>query len=130
VTNHAIFDVIEQLRTARKAESECGLALADVKAALERCKAIAISEAYQAGKVDGKNEGTRKAQEADVLLGATVVHEAEVLVRQLESKHVAARIEMQYQAERYAATLALIRTEPVSIAAGRRETWPGDAYGV
>lgn len=109
MADHAIFEVIELLRTARKVESDCAQALADARADVERRKSIALAEAYQSGQIDGKNAETRKVQEAQLLETSTPVHEAELLSRQLETKHVAARIEMQYQGDRLRAMLALLQ---------------------
>ena len=114
MTDHAIFEVIELLRTARKAEAECILALADQRAHVERMKSIAIAEAYQSGLVDGKNAETRKVQEIKFLSDLPALREAELLERQIESKHVAARIEREYQDDRYRALLALVRVEQVA----------------
>jgi len=104
----AILEVVELLKKARQAEADCGMALADARAELERRKSIAVAEAWQSGQVDGKNEQARKAQEAQAVEASTPVHEAQLLERQLETKHVAARIERQYQEDRYRALLALV----------------------
>jgi len=111
---HPIFDVIELLKKARQAEAECAQALADARADVERRKSIALAEAYQSGQIDGRNAETRKVQEAQLLETSTPVHEAELLERQLETKHVAARIEREYQEDRYRALLALVRVEQVA----------------
>jgi hypothetical protein len=103
-----IFSVIDLLKAARQSESECGLALADARADVERRKAIALAEAYQSGQIDGKNAETRKVQEAQLLETSQPVHAAALLERQLETKHTAARIEREYQADRYRAMLALL----------------------
>jgi len=106
--DHEIFGVVELLKKARQAKSDCGLALADARAQVERQKSIALAEAYQSGQVDGKNAETRKVQEADLLSDCASVREAELLERQIESKHVAARIEREYQSDCFRAMLVLL----------------------
>lgn len=106
-----ILSVVELLKKARQAEADCSMALADARADLERRKSIAVAEAYKSGDIDGKNEQTRKAQEAQAIEASAPVHEAELLGRQLESKHVAARIERQYQEDRLRAMLALMQPQ-------------------
>lgn len=113
MTDHPIFDCVELLRTARKAEADCALALADARASVERTKAIALAEGYQSGQVDGKNAETRKVQEAQLLDGSQPVREAETLERQLETKHTAARIERSYQDDRYRAMLTLMTIKAI-----------------
>lgn len=119
MTDHPIYSVIDLLRKARASESECELALADARANVERRKSIALAEAYQSGQVDGKNAETRKVQEAQLLEESTAIHEAELLARQLETKHTAARIDRQYQEDRYRAMLALVKAEAVPTAVFR-----------
>lgn len=106
---HEIFSVIEKLKAARQAESDCELALADARAATERRKSITLATGYQSGAIAGKNQDERKTQEAQLLEASQPVHEAELLCRQLESKHTAARIEREYEHDRYRAMLALMQ---------------------
>lgn len=110
MTDNPIFLTIELLRTARQAEADCAEALANARADVERQKAIALAEAYQSGQIDGKNAETRKVQEAQLLETSQPVHAAALLERQLETKHTAARIEREYQHDRYRAMLALMQT--------------------
>lgn len=117
MTDHPIFEVIELLRTARKSEADCAQALADARADVERRKSIALAEAYQSGQIDGKNAETRKVQEAQLLEASTDVHAAELLSRQLDTKHTAARIECEYQHDRFRAmlVLAVAPSSPIAV---------------
>lgn len=108
-THDAMMDVIELLKKARQAEADCSLELADAEAFTERVRNVALAEAYQHGQIDGKNAETRKIQEAQFLIDQLAIREAMVKEREIRSKHVAARIDREYQSDRLAALLALCR---------------------
>lgn len=113
----AILEVVELLKLARADEAGYVMALADAQAEVEKQNAIAVAEAYQSGQIDGKNAEARKVQEIQLLSGSAAVHTAKATARYAETKLVAARIEREYQADRYRAMLALMQPHAVELSA-------------
>lgn len=108
MSDHPILESVEQLHLARLSENTAAEALATARAQLERMKAIRLATAYQSGVIDGKNEQSRKAQEAEILATFEPVQKAEADLRLAESKHAADRIEREYREDRYHAFRALL----------------------
>jgi hypothetical protein len=102
-----IFDVVELVRETRAPVLTCEYALVDAEAEHRQVVAIAITEAYEAGLINGSNEEKREGQKARLLAGSSEVQEAWAKVLRARQALVDAKVAGEYQWHRYQAMLAV-----------------------